>query len=88
LNDTRVDLTVNGALVFSGSFRQGFDWWAEMQPGFHHVDARIHAPLGFTRSKQYTLDVRPGLTTVATLEYSRMWGNFTGVPANVAFVPP
>jgi hypothetical protein len=88
IHDTRVSLVVNGHLVLDGSFKQGFDWWAAMPPGAHHVEARILAPLGLARSKSYALEVRPALTTIAVLEYSRTWGNFTGAPANVSFVPP
>lgn len=86
MNDTSVRLVVDGQQTLFTSFREGFDWWAQMQPGMHTVHAEIAAPLGFTRSKTYALEVRAGLTTVAVLEYSRMWGNFTSRPARVDFV--
>ena len=88
INDTRVSLSVNGAPVYEASFKQGFDWWREVPPGQYVVVATIAAPLGFSRTKTYTLDVRPGLTTIAVLAYSRLWGNFEDRPARVDFVPP
>jgi hypothetical protein len=87
IGDTRISLAVNAYPVLDASFTQGFDWWAEMPPGVHNVETTIHSPLGFGRKKSYQLEVRPGLVTIATLEYSRMWGNMTGAPKSVAFVP-
>jgi len=87
LNDARVTIAVDGWPVHEASFKQGFDWWAEMAPGRHVVVASIGAPLGFSRTKRYALEVRPGLTTIAVLGYSRLWGNFDDRPVRVDFVP-
>lgn len=84
LSDVNLSLVVNGQIVLRGSFQQGFDWWAEMQPGWHAIETRIHTGLGFERSKQQRVEVRPALTTIALLEYSRLWGNFS--EARVQFV--
>jgi hypothetical protein len=87
LADADVALVVNGQTTWRGSFKQGFDWWAETPPGTYVVVAQIAAPLGFTRSKTYTVTVQPSRTTIVVLEYSRMWGNFTERPARVDVVP-
>jgi hypothetical protein len=87
IGDTTVALLVNGAHVFTGSFTRGFDWWAPLPPGRHVVATTIAAPLGISRSKTYSLDVRPGLATIAVLDYSRLWGNFESNPVRVDFVP-
>jgi hypothetical protein len=84
--DARVALAVNGYPAFEGTFTQGFDWWTAMPPGLHRVEARIVTPLGLSRSKMFALEVRHALTTIARIEYSRMWGNFSSTP-NVSFVP-
>jgi len=86
LNDTRLRVTVDGYPALDASFTQGFDWWTEAQPGVHAVETSIAAPLGFARKKSYQLEVRPGLVTLAVLEYSRIWGNLTDAP-RVSFVP-
>jgi hypothetical protein len=85
--DARVALSVNRYPVFEGTFTQGFDWWTAMPPGVHLAEARIVTPLGLSRSKTFSLEVRHGLTTIARIEYSRIWGNFGATPS-VSFVPP
>lgn len=87
IGDTRVEIAVNGGVVFVASFLQGFDWWAPMPPGVHVVETRILSPIGLARKKSYRLEVRPDLVTVAVLDYSRMWGNMTDSPKSVTFVP-
>jgi hypothetical protein len=82
LVDMDVTLAVNGAPVFRSSFMSGFDWWAPMPPGFHTLQTCI----GGMRNRTFTLGVRPATTTVAVLEYSRMWGNFKETPARIDFV--
>jgi hypothetical protein len=87
IGDTEVTVLVDGYLVLQASFVQGFDWWAEVGPGWHVVETRILTPIGIERKRTYRLEVRPGLVTVAVLEYSRMWGNLTDSPKSVSFVP-
>jgi hypothetical protein len=87
LGDARMRLAVNGHLVLDTSFMGGFDWWAEMPPGWHTVEATIVTPLGFSRKKTYQLEVRPELVTIAVLAHSRMWGNMTETAKSVTFVP-
>jgi hypothetical protein len=86
IGDARVSLIVNGGLAWDGSFKSGFDWWTQLPPGWHTAVAMLGSPLGISRNRAYNLEVRPGLTTVAVLEYSRMWGNFDSAPARVDFV--
>lgn len=86
LNDPTCALDVSGRCVVRGSFRQGFDWWAEVWPGVYPLDVRIETPL-VSRSKTYTVSVQQGLVTRVELSYSRMWGNFTDAP-RVTFVAP
>ncbi len=86
LIDATTTLVVNGHVVYRGSFKQGFDWWAPMPPGPHMVRASIDTPIGISRAKTYMLEVRPYFTTLATLEYSRFWGTYGDQPARVAFV--
>ncbi|MBX3228639.1 MAG: hypothetical protein KIT84_08305 [Labilithrix sp.] len=80
--DVPVTLTVNGVVAFTGSFMQGFDWWAPLPPGFHTVQTSI----GGLRNKTFTFGVQEATTTIATLEYSRFWGNFKETPARLDFV--
>lgn len=85
--DTRLGLAVNARPVVEASFVAGLDWWSEMPPGVHAVETTIQAPLGFARKRTYQLEVRRELVTIAVLDYSRMWGNMTGAPKSVTFVP-
>lgn len=85
--DTTVELQVNGAPVWSGSFMQGFDWWAPLAPGIYVLRASLQAPLGISRGKNYTVEVRPAAVTIVSLEYSRFWGNFEGGVPRITYAP-
>lgn len=78
LVDSVVSLAVDGVPVYNGSFMAGFDWWAPIAVGRHHVHGRLH---GFvTRQKAWIIDVYPAKTTLVTLAYSRFWGTFDDPP--------
>lgn len=76
LGDFSVEALVDGELVHRGSFVGGFLVERDLAPGTHTVETRIGVGL-FTRKRSYVLEVPPeGEGIVATLEYSRTWGNF------------
>jgi hypothetical protein len=85
LNDPRLTVTLDGLLVYDGSFTSGFVREGAVGPGPHAIDVRLETPL-FQRAKRYTftLATPPGgyrdapETWEVTLSYSRFWGNFSG----------
>lgn len=76
LADTTVELWIDERLGYRGSFRDGFEVWATLEPGPHPMRATI--ALGpITREQRWTLDVpATGELLAVTLRYSRLWGNF------------
>lgn len=86
LGDARVDVTLDGYRVLETSFMQGFDWWTEVAPGVHLVELALRSPIGLSRKRSYSVEVRPALVTIVVLEYSRMWGNLTERPKSVTYV--
>lgn len=85
VNDPHVTIHVNGWCAYTGSFRSGFDVRFPVVPGLLTVTTRIDV-LGIGRNKVYSITAAHGQAVEVALEYSRMWGNFTGAPA-VRHVP-
>ena len=79
LDDCRLTVWLNGHPIYDGSFRSGFETTFPVQPGTHALGVRLTTPI-FNREKNYavTVDVANGYRV--ELEYSRLWGNFTGSP--------
>ena len=86
LNEPRVRIDVDGYPMAQLGFQSGFDWWTPIQPGWHRVTVTLVTPL-LNRSQTYTVEVRPSCSTEIVIDYSRMWGNFTGSPKSVGFRP-
>lgn len=80
VNDPTVTIHVNGWCAYAGSFRSGFDMRFPVVPGPLTVATRIDV-LGIGRNKTYNVMAKHGHAVEVTLDYSRMWGNFTGSPA-------
>lgn len=76
LVDVRMDVTLDGYPLYGGSFRSGMDLTVPVAPGMHSLVATINNGV-IPRSKQYSLMAHPAHVCVATLDYSRFWGNFT-----------
>jgi hypothetical protein len=79
LNDPRVTIHVNGWCAYAGGFVSGIDVKFPVVPGPLTVTTRIEV-LGMGREKVYSAMAVHGHALELMLEYSRMWGNFTGTP--------
>jgi hypothetical protein len=76
INDTRVEVDLDGTRVFEGSFTAGFERDVHVSPGTHELVTRI--ALGpIMRPKAYRFSVGEAPVYTAVLRYSRFWGNFT-----------
>jgi len=76
LVDCDLTVSVDGAELFHGGFRGGFDAKADMAPGDHVMRTVIKlGQLGRIREYRFRLDDEPEY--VVELHYSRIWGNFT-----------
>ncbi len=82
LNDPRVVVMLDGRVLYDGSFKDGFDVSAEIQPGAHVLETAIHIAGSLARRQRIDLDLdaRQGYRDVpavhAKLHYSRWSGNF------------
>lgn len=75
IGDATLTVWLDGQVFYQGSFTSGFEYTVQLAPGPHQVVTQIE--MGFIRrSKTYTLHLQPAAHTVATLAYSRFWGNF------------
>lgn len=75
--DFPVTVSVDGVEHYRGSFVRGFSLELALEPGHHEVTTRIGT--GFlSKERKLALTIDPLVTDplVATLTYSRMWGNF------------
>ena len=75
--DFPVTVAVDGVEQYRGSFVRGFSVELDLEPGRHAVTTRIGT--GFlSKERTIELSLDPLVTDplVATLTYSRMWGNF------------
>ncbi|MBX3185521.1 MAG: hypothetical protein KF819_00845 [Labilithrix sp.] len=79
LADARLVITVDGASVYDGSFKQGVDLLVPVAPGVHAVETLIDVG-GITRRRHYSVTVSPGRGVTLALAYSRFWGNFASKP--------
>jgi hypothetical protein len=79
VNDPRVTIHVNGWCAYAGGFASGIDVKFPVVPGALTVTTRIEV-LGIGREKVYSTMAVHGHALELMLEYSRMWGNFTGTP--------
>ncbi len=80
INDARVTVDLNGQRLLDGSFLNGFECSAAVQPGNHFLDVTIEfGPLRRTRRISVPVPACRGVSVV--LAYSRMWGNFTKKPS-------
>jgi len=84
MNEPNVRVDVDGHPMAQLPFRAGFDWWTPLAPGWHRVTLTLVTPL-LNRAQTYTIEVRPSQSTEVLVDYSRMWGNFTGSPKSVGF---
>lgn len=76
LADMRVAIRVDGELRHQGSFTRGFRVMLDLEPGAHTVETAIGDGL-LQRKRSYFVELpAEGDGIVATLGYSRMWGNF------------
>jgi hypothetical protein len=79
LTDARLTVCLDGYAIYDGSFRSGFDVGGPISPGPHLLTTRLDVDL-FSRSREYRFDIAADATSpatwVATLDYSRLWGNF------------
>jgi len=74
--DFPVEVRVDGEARHRGSFVAGFRLEITLDPGAHVVETVIGG--AFARKRRYVVEVPEGVEArVATLDYSRMWGNFT-----------
>jgi hypothetical protein len=82
VNDPTVELWIDERLGYRGSFRDGFEVWADLPAGIHTLRSAIAiGPL--VRTKHWRLDVPAGTDAevfAVELSYSRLWGNFKGRP--------
>jgi len=77
LVDARLTVLLDGGLIYDGSFKAGVDVAGEAAPGVHMLLTRIDADIAI-RSREYRLELDGAVPAyVATLNYSRFWGNFT-----------
>ena len=76
IGDVRLTIRLDGAVVYDGSFLSGVDVAFEIAPGPHRLETRIDLG-GIGRSRAYDLVLHAPGHWVATLEYSRFWGNFS-----------
>lgn len=72
--DVRMQLLFNGWVVYDGSFKSGIDLTLAVGPGNHQLESRIHLA-AVVRKQRWNLAVAD-TPAFATLEYSRLWGNF------------
>lgn len=77
LTDTKVGVDLDGRCVYEGSFKAGFELELVAEPGEHRLATRIDVA-GMQRTKDLTFSLGAQERLVATLRYSRMWGNFKG----------
>ena len=75
ITDVRLQLSVNGQVVYDGSFKAGADVTVPVAPGRHTIASRIELTPAIARTREWPIDVGDAPAT-ATLEYSRFWGNF------------
>lgn len=75
VTDVRLVLTLNGHVIYDGSFMGGLDLTVPVAVGRHVLATRIDLG-GLARTREYTLDVTPGHAFSIELAYSRFWGNF------------
>lgn len=79
VNDARVTVDLNGERIYDGSFLSGFEVSRSVLPGEHWADFAIESgPL--RRTRRYRIAVPSSRGLVATVRYSRMWGNFKKQP--------
>ena len=79
VNDPLCTIHVNGWCAYSGSFVSGIDVRFPVVPGPLTIKTRIEV-LGIGREKVYAAMAVHGHALELVLDYSRMWGNFTGDP--------
>jgi hypothetical protein len=84
LNDPRVIVHVNGWCAYHGSFKSGFDVRFPVVPGPHLVVVTLDTLV--RREERYTVPAYAGHAVEVWLDYSRMWGSFTGTP-RIGHVP-
>ncbi len=75
LTDTRLVVSLDGAAIYDGSFTSGFERQGPITPGVHRLETLIDAGI-VQRRKHYTFEITPARAWLATLDYSRFWGNF------------
>jgi len=80
ISDVRTIITIDGGVVYDGSFMAGIDISGAVSPGTHNVTTRIELGIA-ARTRSYTVDVSAGRGVTLDLEYSRFWGNFTKTAA-------
>lgn len=68
-------LVLDGAVVYSGSFRAGFDVLFPVAPGDHALATAIEMGI-VARRRVYNVNVPAGQTAEMLIAYSRLWGNF------------
>lgn len=84
LTDVRTIITIDGGVVYDGSFVGGIDIAGATSPGAHTVTTRLELGIA-ARTRSYTVDVPAGRGVTLELEYSRFWGNFTKTPRVAAW---
>jgi hypothetical protein len=80
LNDPRLVVTLDDRTLYDGSFRDGFDVSAEVEPGRRVLETAIHLT-GLARRQRFELALgERGYRDIpaidAKLSYSRLSGNF------------
>jgi hypothetical protein len=74
LTDVRLAITVDGVLVYNGSFTAGVDLTGPIAPGPHRIATLIDLGIA-QRHRTYDV-VIPEAGLTFQLAYSRLWGNF------------
>jgi hypothetical protein len=79
LTDPRLVVNLDQDVVYDGSFTSGVDAARSLTPGSRRVQTSVK--LGpFERRRSYDIKVAEGADLTLTLEYSRLWGNFSAAP--------
>ncbi len=74
--DVRLQLHLDGNVIYDGGFKQGVELELPVSAGRHVLTTTID--LGaIRRRREYSADVIAGQARSVVLRYSRFWGNFT-----------
>ncbi|HET6613544.1 MAG TPA: hypothetical protein VFG83_16210 [Kofleriaceae bacterium] len=72
--DVRLQVLLDGFVVYDGSFKSGADVTVPVAAGLHRIESWIHLS-AIVRRRHWEVSVGDTPVTVG-LAYSRFWGNF------------